>query len=66
MTEKVKAIKERIQAKETRSLWQKNIKDYAVRVNVKVGGVHLLDRQTHCLFQAVKLIFREIMRGNKE
>ena len=32
MTEKVKAIKERIQAKETRSLWQKNIKDYAVQM----------------------------------
>ena len=147
MTEKVKAIKERIQAKETRSLWQKNIKDYAVQmldscnedfkvdtlnvgdlvnhvdgnkypltwatfvknrvdimricndaswggnflvyncelaetfytpsilkrathkdgdVNVRVGGIHLLDRQTRCLFQAVKLIIREIMRGSAE
>lgn len=31
MTEKVKAIKERIQEKETRSLWQKRIKDYALK-----------------------------------
>lgn len=147
MTEKVKAIKERIQAKETRSLWQKNIKDYAVQMldscnedfkvdtlnvgdlvnhvdgnkyplmwdtfvknrvdiaricsdcswggnflvyncelcetfytpsmqrralrkdgsmNTNALSVHVLDRQAICLFQAVKLIIQEIMRGEND